>query len=264
MRLVDTHSHLNDDQLVGDIEGVIARANENGVEAFLNVGTTLQSSVEVVQTASRYHSVRAAVGIHPNYVHLAGENDWSAIESLSDNPLVAAIGETGLDRYWKDAPWELQLESFERHFQLAAKRKLPLVIHMRECEGEMVEFLRMMQRKYDARGVMHSFNATWDICKACLDQGMFISFAGQLTYKKSSDLREVASRVPRDRLLVETDAPYLSPEPLRSQRPNEPSRVAFTLKCLAETCGLAAEAMGEQTTENAYTLFPRLAVGKQG
>jgi len=110
---------------------------------------------------------------------------------------------------------------------------------------------------------MHSFNASWDICKACLDLGMFISFAGQLTYKKSSDLREVASRVPRDRLLVETDSPYLSPEPLRSQRPNEPARVAFTLKSLAETCGVAVEAMGERTTENAYTLFPRLAVGKR-
>ena len=262
MRLVDTHSHLNDDQLVGDIDGVIARAKEHGVEAFLNVGTTRQSSVEVLQTASRYPCIRAAVGIHPNYVHLAEENDWSAIETLSDNPLVAAIGETGLDRYWKDAPWDLQLESFERHFQLAAKRRLPLVIHMRECEAEMVEFLRSMHAKYEARGVMHSFNATWDICKACLDLGMFISFAGQLTYKKSSDLREVASRVPRDRLLVETDAPYLSPEPMRSQRPNEPARVAFTLKCLAETCGLAVEAMGERTTENAYTLFPRLAVGK--
>ena len=262
MRLVDTHAHLCDEQFSENVDDVVARACSVGVEAMLNIGTTRRSSEQCVAMVERFPLMRAAVGIHPNYGHLAEADDWTRIEQLAELPVVAAIGETGLDRYWHDCPWETQLDYFERHIALAQKVGLPIVVHSRDCDREMVEFLNATLPRYNVIGVMHSFVTTWDVCRACLDLGIYISFAGQLTYKKQTALREVASKVPEDRLLVETDAPYLSPEPFRSARPNEPARVLHTLEILAQTRLVAPEKMGEITTVNAYRLFPRLGGGQ--
>lgn len=262
MRLVDTHAHLCDEQFSETVDQVVARAQGVGVEAILNIGTTRASSEECVALVKRFPHMRAAVGIHPNYGHLAETDDWAKIEKLAELPVVAAIGETGLDRYWQDCPWETQTDYFERHIALAHKTSLPIVVHSRDCDVEMVAFLSAILPRYNVKGVMHSFVSTWEVCRACLDLGMYISFAGQLTYKKQTALREVASKVPVDRLLVETDSPYLSPEPQRSVRPNEPARVCHTLDVLAQTRLVSPEKMGEITTENAYRLFPRLAGGQ--
>ncbi len=259
MRLVDTHAHLCDEQFSG-VEGeILDRARKVGVEAILNIGTTRKSSELVLEAAFQHGQLKGAVGIHPNYCHQAQPDDWERIEQLAQNPLVAAIGETGLDKYWQDCPWEIQLEYFERHMQLAQRVALPIIVHMRECDQEMVEVLQRLVPKYGISGVMHSFTSTWDVCKACLDLGFYISFAGQLTYKKSGELRQLAAKVPADRVLVETDAPYLSPEPWRSVRPNEPGRIIHTLEVLADNRLTSREEMGICTTENAYRLFPRLA-----
>jgi TatD DNase family protein len=262
MRLVDTHAHLCDEQFTEHLEAIVQRAHAVGVEKILNIGTTRSSSELCVAMVERFPQMRAAVGIHPNYGHLAAADDWARIEDLAALPVVAAIGETGLDRYWHDCPWDIQLEYFERHIALAQKHSLPIVVHSRDCDSEMVDFLRATLPKYNVLGVMHSFVSTWEVCQACLDLGMYISFAGQLTYKKQSGLREVAGKVPLDRVLVETDAPYLSPEPFRSVRPNEPARVLNTLEVLAQTRILSPDKMGEITTANAYRLFPRLAGGQ--
>lgn len=262
MQLVDTHAHLCDEQFSESLEVVLERAAQVGIESILNVGTTRGSSEDSVQLSERIPNLRAAVGIHPNYGHQATPADWTRIEELAESPRVAAIGETGLDRYWDDCPWETQLDFFERHIQLAHKKALPIVVHSRDCDREMIDFLTATLPRYQVIGVMHSFVSTWEVCRALLDLGMYISFAGQLTYKKQSALREVASKVPEDRLLVETDSPYLSPEPHRSARPNEPARVIHTLEVLAQTRILTKEKMGEITTANAYRLFPRLARGQ--
>lgn len=262
MRLVDTHAHLCDEQFLDNIDAIVERARTVGVESMLNIGTTRASSEACVAMVQRFSLMRAAVGIHPNYGHLAAPDDWARIEQLAMSPTVAAIGETGLDRYWHDCPWETQLDYFERHIALAQKTSLPIIVHSRDCDAEMVEFLQTTLPRYNVIGVMHSFVSTWEVCRSCLDLGMYISFAGQLTYKKQTALREVASKVPEDRLLVETDAPYLSPEPFRSVRPNEPARVLHTLETLAQTRLVSPEKMGEITTANAYRLFPRLAGGQ--
>jgi|694.fasta_scaffold01906_27 TatD DNase family protein len=262
MPLVDTHAHLCDEQFSESLDAVLERATRVGIESILNIGTTRSSSEQCVQLSERILNLRAAVGIHPNYCHQATTEDWTKIEELADSPRVAAIGETGLDRYWHDCPWETQLDFFERHIQLAHQQALPIVVHSRDCDREMIDFLTATLPRYQVSGVMHSFVSTWEVCRAFLDLGMYISFAGQLTYKKLSALREVASKVPLDRLLVETDSPYLSPEPHRSARPNEPARVIHTLEMLAQTKLLTAAKMGEITTANAYRLFPRLARGQ--
>ena len=264
MRLVDTHAHLNDEQFAENIEFVLERAQTAGVEAIVNVGTTRASSERCVAMVPAYSQLKAAVGIHPNYCHLAEHDDWQKIEELAGNPVVAAIGETGLDRYWKDCPWDVQLDYFERHLALARRTGLPVVIHSRECDAEMLTFLEEMIPRYQVQAVMHSFVSSWEVARQCLDLGLYLSFAGQLTYKKSTALRETAAKVPENRLLVETDSPYLSPEPFRSARPNEPARVRCTLEVLAQTRLCNPEKMAEVTTTNSYQLFPRLGGGQKG
>jgi TatD DNase family protein len=162
-------------------------------------------------------------------------------------------GETGLDCYWDDTPIEVQQDYFDRHLELCRQTNLPMVIHMRESCDLIIEQLR--KQSSVPRGIMHSFTGDRDQAQMCLDLGLMISFAGMVTFKKSDDLRSVAAMVPEDRILIETDSPYLSPEPLRGRRPNEPARVEHTLRCLAEVRGVSAERLAAATTENAKRLF---------
>ena len=171
---------------------------------------------------------------------------------------VVALGETGLDRHWDDCPFEIQQANFERHWQLSRETKLPLIIHMRDCEQEMLIALGQQAASGPLRGVMHSFSGCTKTAQECLAHGLFISFAGMLTYKKSGELRETAKTIPLDRILVETDSPYLTPEPNRSRRPNEPAFVVHTAKCLAETLGLSIKELSDITTANAKRLFWRI------
>ena len=256
IELVDTHAHLDDEAFHGDLDGVVQRAGEAGVGRIIAVGTTRSSSCRVAELAARYRGVWAAVGIQPNDVAEAAPGDWEAVVELARTiPKVVAIGETGIDHYWDRTPHDLQRDYFERHLELAAELDLPVIIHMRESGRAIVEqFGRFVGRRAVA-GVMHSFTGDKELLDQCLDLGLAISFAGMVTFKKSGDLREVARRVPDDRLLVETDAPYLSPEPLRGRRPNEPSRIVHTARCLAEVRGVTLEELAERTTTNACRLF---------
>ena len=255
--LYDTHAHLADEQLAGDAGGVIERAQAAGVARILAVGTTAESSRQCLEIARRFANVRSSAGIHPNHAGEAQPGDWDEIVRLSRETEVVALGETGLDLYWKDVPLAVQQDYFDRHIRLSQATGLALVIHLRETAGEILAMLREARQRGPLRGVMHSFTGTADEAAEFLALGLYISFAGMVTFKKSDDLRAVATGVPADRILVETDSPYLSPEPFRGKRPNEPARVVHTAECLANVRGVSREEFAILTTANAMTLFAR-------
>jgi len=258
MNLFDTHAHLAAEQLAGDVAGVVERAAEAGVTRILAVGTTAADSNLCLQLARRFPGVRSSAGIHPNHAGEALAGDWDQIVRLAGEREVVAVGETGLDLYWKDTPLAVQQDYFDRHISLAQTTGLAFIVHLRETAAEILEMLRAARKRGSLRGVMHSFTGTAEQVSEFLALGMHISFAGMLTFKKSDELRAVAATIPDDRLLVETDSPYLSPEPFRGQRPNEPARVVHTARCLAEVRGITPESLAEQTTANAEALFGRL------
>ena len=255
MRLFDTHCHLDDEQFDAIRDDVVRRAAEAGVETIIAVGTTAASSAVCVGLAARYEPVLAAVGIQPNYCGQAEADDWAAVVELAERPGVVALGETGLDRYWDYSPFDVQQDYFDRHLRLSQERGLPFIVHLRDCEDDILAMLREARSRGPLRGVMHSFTGTTEGAAECIELGLDISFAGMVTYKKSHELREIAIRIPDDRILIETDAPYLSPHPHRGQRPNEPALVVHTAECLAEARGVSLEAFAAQTTANARRLF---------
>ncbi|WP_168564087.1 TatD family hydrolase [Crateriforma spongiae] len=254
LTLFDTHAHLNIDDFADNVDQVVDRAKQVGLVGIAVIGIDRPTSVRAVELAAAYPDfLYAVVGIQPNSVASAAEGDWQFVADLAGSPGVRAIGETGLDCYWDDTPIDDQKVYFDRHMDLCLQTGLPMVIHMREsCE---LILQQMQSRSKLPAGVMHSFTGTIDQARQCLDLGMMISFAGMVTFKKSHDLREVAAMVPEDRLLVETDSPYLSPEPLRGKRPNEPARVEHTLRCLADVRGVAPEHLADATTANAKRFF---------
>jgi TatD DNase family protein len=254
--LIDTHAHLDDPRFADDLPAVLDRAAAAGVTRVLTVGIDLATSRAALALAARHPDrLAAVVGIQPNHVAEAGPEDFEEVARLAADPLASAVGETGLDRYWDRAPFDLQEESFVRHLGLARRLGKPVVIHCRDAGPDVVRVLRAEFDRYGpVRGVMHSFTGDAETARACLDLGLHLSFAGMLTYKTAADLREVARLVPPGRLLVETDSPYLAPVPVRGRR-NEPAFVAHTAACLAGLLGLSAEELAEQTTRNARELF---------
>jgi TatD DNase family protein len=255
MQWFDTHAHLDDEQFHGALDGVLDRAGRAGVTRVLTVGTTAASSDACVQIARRFEQVYAAVGIQPNDGAAASATDWERVVALSRDERVRAIGETGLDAHWDFTPWAVQRELFERHVHLAQATGLPLVIHMRDCEGPLVAMLEEARARGPLSGVMHAFTGTLETARSCLRLGLYISFAGMVTFRNARALREVASEIPDDRIVLETDAPYLSPHPHRGQRPNEPALLVHTARCIAETRGVSLEQLAQRTTLNARELL---------
>lgn len=254
----DTHAHLDSEDFDADRAKVIARAREAGVSDILAVGIDGPSSGRCVELA-RQRGIHAAVGIQPNYVSEVPLNAWDEIVTLAGQPGVVAIGETGLDCYWDRAPLATQQDYFARHLALSRRVDLPFIVHLRESEQEILAMLRDDFRRGPLRGVMHSYTGTAEGAAECVEMGMYISFAGMLTYKNADTVRQVAASVPTDRLLIETDAPYLSPEPVRKIRRNEPSHVVHTCGQLAELHRISLAEMAAITTANARRLFSRTA-----
>ena len=253
--LFDTHTHLDQEEFDATRDQVVQRAKDAQVHELVAVGTTLASSRKCVELASLYEGVYAAVGIQPNYTAEAEPGDWDEIVRLAESPGVVAVGETGLDRYWDYAPLELQQDYFQRHMQLARDCEKPFIVHMRDCDKEILEALRAARGTEPLCGIMHSFTGDSSMAAECVELGMHISFAGMVTFKKADDLRQCAATISDDRLLIETDCPYLSPEPVRSKRPNEPAFVRHTAECLAGVRGVSLERLSEITTANARQLF---------
>jgi len=259
--LIDTHAHLDDEQFRDDLPAVLERAAAAGITRIVTIATTAASSAECVRLAAHHSLLRATVGIQPNNVAQAAEGDWDEVARLVTQPGVVGIGETGLDRYWDYTPFAQQEDYFARHLDLARKHGLAVVIHCREAEADVV---RMLRDDYDrhgpVRGVMHSFTGDAATAEACLAMGLYLSFAGMVTYKSAQPLRDVARGVPLERILVETDSPYLSPVPLRGKR-NEPANAVHTATLLASLKAVELEAFARQTTQNAMALFQGVVPG---
>jgi TatD DNase family protein len=255
MSLIDTHAHLFDDRFAADLPAVMDRARAAGLERIIAVGIDLPTSRTTLDQCGRDELLVAAVGIQPNHVAEAGPGDWDEVAPLASHPKVVAIGETGLDRYWDRAPFPLQEDYFARHLELAHRLNKAVVIHCREAEADVVRMLRdRYERTGPVRGVMHSYCGDAESARQCLEMGLHVSFAGMLTYKTADAIREVAKAIPLDRLLVETDCPYLAPVPVRGKR-NEPAFVAHTATCLADVLGVTAEEIADRTTANAREMF---------
>lgn len=255
MELFDTHAHLNDEQFAPILDDVIQRARSQFVKGIVVVGTNREDSQRAIEIANRYRDVWASVGIQPNQVADAQPDDMATIKALADDPSVVAIGETGLDRYWDFSPFDQQREYFARHIELSLETGKPFIVHMRECEQDILDSLKAFSSSAPLNGVMHSFTGDLPMAEKCLEFGLHISFAGMVTYKKSDALRKVAASIPMDRLLLETDSPYLSPHPKRGQRPNEPALIVHTAEFIAVEKSIALESIARITTQNARQLF---------
>lgn len=254
MRLIDSHAHLDEESFDADRDEMLARAVDAGVERMISIGTTVETSRRAIDLAAKYSRLFATVGIHPNYVHEAGEDDWDKIVALASSPRVVGLGETGLDRYWKFAPFDLQVDYFRRHMSLSRETGLPFIVHCRDAEAETMDELRREFVNGPLHGVMHCFVGSEEAARECVAMGMYISFAGMVTFKANEKLRQTAKTIPDDRILVETDAPYLAPREFRGKR-NEPAYVAHTAWCLSEVRGVTTDQFGEQVTANAERLF---------
>lgn len=250
----DTHAHLDQDDFESDRPQVLARARAAGVDDVVLIGVTPKSSRRCVELAVA-HKLHAAVGIQPNYVAEVEEGAWDEIVALVSAPGVVALGETGLDRYWDDSTLPLQQDYFDRHLRLSQQLARPFIVHLRNSEEEILVMLREARRRGPLSGVMHSYTGTIAGALECIELGLFISFAGMVTYKNADSLREVAAAIPRDKILIETDSPYLSPEPVRKIRRNEPAHVVHTCRRLAEVRGETVEELALATTQNARRLF---------
>ena len=253
--LIDTHAHLDDEQFSADLPAVLDRARAAGVERIVSIATTAASTRACLGLAARHPGLSASAGIHPNHAAQAAPTDWDEVRAAVSDPRVVAIGETGLDRHWDYSPFAMQENYFARHLELGRATGKPVVIHCREADADVLRMLRdAFDRHGPIRGVMHSFVGDAVIGRACLEMGLVLSFAGMLTYRNAAALRETAATVPLDRVMVETDCPYLSPVPLRGKR-NEPANVVHTAACLAELHAIAPELLAERTTANARALF---------
>jgi len=258
MSLVDTHAHLDDASFEEDRDEVVARAAAAGLERIVCVGVSAQTSEEAVRLAERYELVAAAVGIQPNSCAEAAPGDWDRVVRLVGLPCVVGLGETGLDRHWDYTPMEIQEDYFDRHLRLSQERDLPVVVHCRDCEEDVLRMLRGAAERGPVRGLIHAFSGSWAMAEEWVAMGLYLSFAGSVSYqnKKFGPLREAAARVPADRLLLETDSPYLVPHPLRGKlRRNEPANLKLTAAALAELRGCPVEQICEQTAANARRLF---------
>lgn len=255
MQLFDTHAHLDQPEFDGDRADVVARARAAGVEHMVAIGISADTSQACVNLAADYAGVFAAVGMQPNYLSESQPGDWDRVVAMAGRPGVVAIGETGLDRYWDFTPFATQQDYFDRHLRLSQQCGLPFIVHMRDCDEDILLMLREAHRRGPLHGVMHSFTGSQAMADECLAMGLYISFAGMVTYKKSNELRAIAASVPADRILIETDSPYLSPEPVRKIKRNEPAHVLHTAQCLAAVRGVPLESFAQQTTENAQRLL---------
>ncbi|WP_346836448.1 TatD family hydrolase [Microbulbifer sp. SAOS-129_SWC] len=257
--LVDSHCHLDRlklDKFDGDLDAVLDLARSRGVGQFLCVGISLENVDRVVELAGRYDDVVCSVGVHPLDVD-SGLADVDKLLELAARPKVVALGETGLDYYYSTETKDVQRQSFSAHLQAAGRAGLPVIVHTRDARADTIDLIREHGSTEHA-GVLHCFTESWDMARAALDLNYYISLSGIVTFKKAEELRDVARKLPLDRLLVETDSPYLAPVPYRG-KPNIPAYVRDVAEFIADLRGIPYEQLAEITTENFYRLFPRAA-----
>lgn len=251
--LTDTHTHLDAEQFDEDRGEVIQRALDNGITRIINIGFNRETIPTSMQLAEKYDFIYSAVGWHPQDAKDMTSEDLDWIESLCSHPKVVAIGEIGLDYYWDTSPKEVQQTVLREQIRLARRVKMPIIIHNRDAHQDIIRILKE-EKAEEVGGVMHCFSGSWEVAKQCLDMNFYISFGGPVTFKNAKQPKEVLSKVPLDRLLVETDAPYLTPHPFRGKR-NETGYVRLVAEAAAEIKQLKLEQIARITTENADKCF---------
>lgn len=251
--VIDTHCHLDMISSGEDINTIISRAAARGVSRIITISIDLKSSKKAIEIAEQFEAVYASVGIHPHNVQELQDNSYDELEKLCESNKVVAYGEIGLDFVKQYAPQHLQLEHYARQVELAKKVGLPLVIHDREAHDEILHILKK-QAPFAAAGVMHCFSGDWKLATQVLDLGFLISIPGVVTFNKATALQEVARKVPLHKLILETDAPFLAPDPYRG-KPNIPEYMLYTAQKIADLRGITVEEVARATTDNAQKLF---------
>lgn len=251
--LIDTHAHLNAIQYNEDLEEVIERAQSEGVTTIVVVGFDRETITRAIELADTYEFIYATVGWHPVDAIDMTDEDLKWIEELCSHPKVVALGEMGLDYYWDKSPKDIQKEVFRKQIALAKKVKLPIIIHNREATSDIIEILQE-ENASEVGGIMHCFTGSIEVAKQCIDMNFYISFGGPVTFKNAKKPKEVATEIPLDRLLIETDCPYLTPHPFRGKR-NEPSYVKYVAEQIAELKGITFEEVAQKTSDNAKRFF---------
>ncbi len=256
-RLVDSHCHLDFKDFEGELDQIIERADAAGVGLMVTIGTKLRDFDKVLKVAETYDNIVCTVGIHPHEAETEPDVATERLIELSQHPKVVGIGETGLDYYYDHSPRALQKANFLAHIAASRETGLPLIIHTRDADDDMAEILATETGKGAFPALLHCFSSSQALGLKALDLGLYISLSGIVTFKSAADLQETATLVPLDRLLVETDSPYLAPVPKRGKR-NEPSFVAHTAAKVADLRGIALETLAEATTENFFRLFQKV------
>jgi TatD DNase family protein len=255
--LVDSHCHLDFPDFAADLDAIVERAAAAGVGRIVTISTRVRQFDKLLMIAERFSNVYCSVGTHPHNAHEEPDINVDDLVARSRHPKVVAIGEAGLDYHYDYSPRDAQEEGFRRHIAAARETGLPLVIHSRECDADMARILTEEMGKGAFPAILHCFTAGPELAHTAIDLGLHISFTGILTFKRSDDLRAIAASLPADRIMVETDSPYLAPNKYRGKR-NEPAYVTETAKTLAETRGVSPEAIAAQTTENFFRLFNKV------
>lgn len=255
--LVDHHCHLDFPQFADDLDGVVARAAAAGVSTLVTISTRIRRFDQVLAVAERFPNVFCSVGTHPHNAHEELDIPVDEIVRLAQHPKVVAIGEAGLDYFYKHSPPDAQSQGFRNHIAAARQTGLPLEIHTRDADTDTIAILEDEHAKGAFPAVLHCFTGGRDLVMRAVDLGLYVSFTGVVTFKKSDGLRDIARDVPLDRILVETDAPFLAPDPFRGKT-NEPAYVVHTAAALARVKGLTQQAFAEATTENFHRLFQKV------
>ena len=256
-QLVDSHCHLDFPDFKDDLDGVVGRAQAAGVSRFVTISTRVRRQADLIAIAERFPDVYCSVGTHPHHAHEELDITTADLAAHGGHPKVVAIGEAGLDYHYDNSPRDAQEQGFRTHIAAARETGLPLVIHSREADGDMARILREETKAGAFKAVLHCFTGGRELAFEAIELGHYVSFTGILTFKKSDDLRAIAAALPADRILVETDSPYLAPGKFRGKR-CEPAYVVETAKVLAETRGVSLEEISQQTTDNFFRLFSKV------
>jgi TatD DNase family protein len=255
--LVDSHCHLDFPDIAKEQDAVIARARTVGIGRMLTISTRVKRQAQIVEIVEKYDDVYGTVGTHPHHADEEMDIDAGLLIDATKHPKIVAIGEAGLDYHYDTGPRENQAKSFRQHIAAARETDLPLVIHSRECDADMAAILREEAGKGALSAVLHCYTGGRDLAFTAIELGHYIGFTGILTFKNSGDLREIAKALPADRILVETDSPYLAPVPYRGKR-CEPAYVVETARVLADVRGVSFDEIARQTTANFFRLFSKI------
>lgn len=254
--IIDTHCHLNMKEFANDLDEVISNAKKNNVEFLHTICTKLDEFDQIIEICEKYENIYGSVGVHPHHAKNLNIPSADEIINLSSHRKIISIGETGLDYYYPDQDINAQKKSFENHINASQETNLPVILHTRDAEEDTIGILTSEFKNQEFKGVIHCFTSSYELAKKTMDLGLYISISGIVTFKNATDLQDIVKKIPLDRILVETDAPYLAPTPMRGKR-NEPAFTKYTLDFLSSLMNAPYEDIKNITTKNAKNLFSK-------